>query len=57
MSHRDESNYKGAAPAHPEEAAAPTYVSINESNVRAREGSTRSRSALILTGLAPVSWK
>jgi hypothetical protein len=33
MNHRDESNYKGAAPAHPEEAAAHGLnVSINESN-------------------------
>jgi hypothetical protein len=39
MSHRDESNYKGAAPAHPEEAAAHGLsVSINESNRSEREG-------------------
>jgi len=39
MTHRDESNYKGAVPAHPEEAAAHGLnVSTNESNRSEREG-------------------
>jgi hypothetical protein len=58
MNHRDESNYNGAAPSHPEEAAAHGLnVRSRLKPVRAHEGEYQSRSALILTGLAPVSCK